>query len=786
MLYLSQSMYNHREIEAKWQAIWEQEQLYKTSDKPKHKQYILDMFPYPSGAGLHVGHPEGYTATDILSRYLRMTGHDVLHPMGWDAFGLPAENYAIKMGVPPAVSTAENIKRFIRQIKSLGLSYDWSREINTSDPDYYRWTQWLFLQLYKNGLAYKKEAYVNWCPKDQTVLANEQVVDGKCERCGTVVVQKLLSQWFFKITDYADRLLKDLEPLDWPEPIKLMQQNWIGKSEGAEIEFEIAGIKERVKVFTTRPDTLYGATYMVLAPEHPLVDQITTPGQKKYVINYVLQTQKKTELQRTALEKEKSGVFTGSYAINPATQEQIPVWIADYVLATYGTGAIMAVPAHDERDAEFAAKFKLPVKIVVEESGKLIESDKFNGLDWQDAKKKIAQEFGALKTQYKLRDWLVSRQRYWGAPIPIIYCDSCGMQPVAEQDLPVKLPTDVDFLPTGESPLMRSESFHKVKCPKCGGAARRDSDTMDTFVDSSWYFFRYIDPDNGQAFADKKKIKQWLPVDTYVGGAEHAVLHLLYARFFTKVLHDFKFIDFDEPFLKLRNQGLILGPDGEKMSKSRGNVINPDDVVAEFGADAFRMYEMFIGPLEDTKPWQTQGIVGVKRFLDKVWRLASNLKESDPQHIGPGAIFHRSIKKITEDIENFKFNTVISTLMILVNDMEKASWIFQDEFEVLLKLLAPFPPHISEELWHNLGHKDSIHVQAWPKFDESLIKEATATIVIQILGRVRASVAVPAGSTQKFVKNLALQDETVKKYLADKEIVKEVFVPDRLINFVIK
>jgi leucyl-tRNA synthetase len=942
-------IFDHKKIDKKWQDKWEKDRLYETADKPKKKpahaeasagkQYVLDMFPYPSGAGLHVGHPEGYTATDILSRFLRMRGHDVLHPMGWDAFGLPAENYAIKQGIPPWKSIAENIDRFREQIKSIGLSYDWSREINTSEPSYYRWTQWLFLQLYQKGLAYKKEAYVNWCPKDQTVLANEQVVDGCCDRCGTVVIQKLLSQWFFRITDYADRLLNDLDKLDWPEPIKLMQKNWIGRSEGAEIDFEIKdsslkrfvilhgkhgspetdfipwlktrlekeghevivpelpntenpndleqfdfvkknvkfdentvilghsfggivalrlleqGIKvqgvilaatpatgkfldgkprptvaeaisrgfdfekikvnsnyfkvlvdltdkvvrqqdgpiladglstvveyvsadtphfngkeeltilnslqPKIKVFTTRPDTIFGATYMVLAPEHPLVQQITTSEQKNTVEKYIEETKKKTELQRTALEKEKTGVFTGAYAINPATKEAVPVWMADYVLATYGTGAIMAVPEHDERDAEFAKKYKLPI----------VDKPLLS-------KTEAIKKFGKSKIQYKLRDWLVSRQRYWGAPIPIIYCDECGMQAVPEKDLPVELPTDVDFLPTGESPIARSKTFHQVKCPNCGGPAKRDSDTMDTFVDSSWYFFRFTDPHNDKTFADKKHMKAWLPVDTYVGGAEHAVLHLLYARFFTKALHDLGFIDFEEPFMKLRNQGLILGPDGEKMSKSRGNVVNPDDVIGQFGADAFRMYEMFMGPLEEVKPWQTNGIVGVKRFLDKVWRYQQVF---EPAH--ENKQIHKLVKKITSDIDAFKFNTAIAAFMEFLNEnkqMSLANW------ETFLILLAPFAPHVTEELWHQLKHKDSIHLQVWPKFDTKAVVEENITVVVQVLGRVRTSLNMPAGSSQEEVKKQALADENVKKHLEGKEILKEIFIKDKLINFVVK
>jgi leucyl-tRNA synthetase len=786
-------MFDHKTIDKKWQEKWEQEQLYKTPDHPQHKRYVLDMFPYPSGAGLHVGHPEGYMASDIISRYFRMRGFDVLHPMGWDAFGLPAENYAIKMGVHPNDTTQTNIKHFREQIKKIGLSYDWSREIDTSQPEYYKWTQWLFLQLYKHKLAYKKEAYVNWCPKDQTVLANEQVVNGLCERCGTKVEQKLLSQWFFKITDYAERLLADLEYVDWPQPIKQMQKHWIGKSQGALIKFESAG--KWIEVFTTRPDTLFGATYLVLAPEHPLVAQLTTPERKAQVEQYIQQTKLKTELERTALEKNKTGEFTGAYAINPATDQEIPIWIADYVLATYGTGAIMAVPAHDERDFEFAKKFNLPIKKVISGpktdpepefytgEGTVIGSGEYNGLSSQEARSHVAADFGRPVTQYKLRDWLVSRQRYWGAPIPIIYCDDCGMQPVPESGLPVRLPTDVDFKPTGESPLVYSKEFHEVACPQCGKRARRDSDTMDTFVDSSWYFLRFADPHNADAFASPEAIKQWLAVDAYQGGAEHAVLHLLYARFFTKALLDLGCLPAEpfphaEPFLKLRNQGLIIGPDGEKMSKSKGNVINPDDVVAEYGADTFRMYEMFMGPLEDAKPWNTQGIVGVRRFLDKLFRFAEAFQP------GPdNSSIHKLTKKITADIEGYKFNTAVAAFMEFMNANQTLS---QSDWETFLKLLAPFAPHLTEELWQKLGHADSIHKQDWPKYDDAQTRDAQVLLVVQVMGRTRGTLEVPVGLTQAAVKEKIMAHEVLAKYLAGQEIVKEIFIPDKLINFVIK
>jgi leucyl-tRNA synthetase len=1130
--------YNHQQVEKKWQKYWEAKKVFKTNDKAKgKKKYILDMFPYPSGAGLHVGHPEGYTATDILARYSRMNGFNVLHPMGWDAFGLPAENYAIKMGVHPQKTTQKNIKRFTQQIKSIGLSYDWSRELNTSDPEYYKWTQWLFLQFYKKGLAYKKLAAVNWCPKDNTVLANEQVVDGKCERCGSEVVQKKLSQWFFKITDYAEELLSEIDKLDWPEPIKLMQRNWIGKSQGAEVEFEIGNkkletrnfvllhgfkgsasgiffpwlkqsleqkgykfqapnlpnpslpteeeqvnfvlkncqfnentvlfghslgavvamkvveklphkiaglvlaggftspvfkdhqrpynkkfnwqfdfakiknqcgfvkilsdptdfavpleqgviLKEKlygelieqngqkphfmdteepailqalvpfIKVFTTRPDTLFGATYMVLAPEHEIVQSL-----KSQILNfsevekYLEETKKKSELQRTQLEKEKTGVeLKGIKVINPATKQEIPVWIADYVITGYGTGAIMAVPAHDERDFEFAKKFNLPIKQVVaplfnaddegskpkedkktvgpidvvfsiikhttenkylvvkhhrvdkdgyfavtgavdsgedfiiaakreileetgyknvklikelgepvyfkffkkekdenrlikihpyyfelvneeieapseyekakqepvwlseenieqflktrpfhrifwsrlkhnslefsKDPGYLINSQEFDGLDFFEAQEKIATKFGKLKTQYKLRDWLVSRQRYWGAPIPIIYCPKCGEQPVPEKDLPVKLPTDADFRPTGESPLKRSKKFSKVDCPKCKGKAERDYDTMDTFVDSSWYFLRFADSKNKKAFADKKNIKTWAPVNMYVGGAEHAVMHLLYARFFTKVLRDLGYLNFGEPFLALKNQGLILGPDGEKMSKSRGNVINPDDVIKESGADSLRMYEMFMGPFEDQKPWQTNGIVGVKRFLERVWGwvVEKQTVNSKQQTVSEKATreLHKLIKKVTEDIEGFHFNTSVSAFMQFHNDI-KDEPVSKEFVKTFLTLLYPFAPHMTEELNQKLESRNqkSLQFEKWPKFDPALVIDNEIEIIVQVNGKVKGKMVIARGLNEDKVKEEALKIEAVKQVLQTAQIKKVINVPNRLINFVI-
>jgi leucyl-tRNA synthetase len=789
-------MYDHKTIDKKWQDKWKQDQSHKTPDHPSKKKYILDMFPYPSGAGLHVGHPTGYVATDILSRFYRMHGFDILHTMGWDAFGLPAENYAIQQGLHPEVTTDQNTKRFKSQLEMIGLSYDWDREINTSKPDYYKWTQWLFLQFYKNGLAYKKEAYANWCPKDQTVLANEQVVNGACVRCGTQVEQKLLSQWFFQITSYAERLINDINNVDWPEPIKRMQENWIGKSLGARLKFPINESELSVEVFTTRPDTLFGATYLVLAPEHPFVKNLESRiSNLEEVRKYLSQARKKSDLQRTSLEKEKSGVeIIGVKGVNPATEQEIPVWIADYVLATYGTGAIMAVPAHDNRDNEFAKKYSLPIKEVIKSpagfegevytgEGQLVSSGEYSGLSSEEARSHISADFGKPAVQYKLRDWLISRQRYWGAPIPIIYCDVCGMQAVPEDQLPVTLPKDVDFKPTGESPLVYSKEFHNVSCPNCGKPAKRDSDTMDTFVDSSWYFFRYTDPHNEKEFAGKNALERWMPVDHYQGGAEHAVLHLLYARFVTKALLDLGFLPKEsfkeqEPFIKLRNQGLVLGPNGEKMSKSKGNVINPDDVIAEYGADTFRMYEMFMGPLEDAKPWSTQGMIGVKRFLDRVVKRheAGNFGADNP-------VIHKLVKKITSDISDNKFNTSVSSFMEFLNSNESLS---RSNWETYLKLLAPFAPHLTEELWAQLGNAESIHKQSWPAYDEDSIKDSNITLVVQVMGKTRASLNSSAGLDETQAKQLALTDANVQKFVQETDIAKIIYVPDRLINFVLK
>lgn len=830
--------YDHKIIEAKWQQWWEKENTFVSpAIPPSPHAYVLDMFPYPSAQGLHVGHPEGYTATDIYCRYLRMKGVSVLHPMGWDAFGLPAENYAIKTGRHPKITTAENIANMRRQIKALGFSYDWSRELSTADPQYYRWTQWLFLQFYKQGLAYRQEAPVNWCPSCQTVLANEQVVNSQCERCGSIVEQRQMKQWFLKITAYAEELLKGLDKLDWPDSLKDMQRNWIGPSYGAQVRFYLVDVpgqrdkKHFVDIFTTRLDTIFGATFIVISPE--LAQKWLEFGWQagEGVKNYVTQALKGRELERIArAAKEKTGVDTGLKAINPATNEQIPVWVADYVLGSYGTGAIMAVPAHDERDFAFAKKFGLPIISVIEpsagkevnqslktpslvdqenklnteeiygseqpfdSSGRLINSGEFNGLESSEAVVKIAQKIGAhLTTQYKLHDWLISRQRYWGAPIPIIYCDSCGEVPVPESDLPVLLPDDVDFRPTGESPLARSVSFQTVNCPACGARARRESDTMDTFVDSSWYFLRYCDPHNQQAIFDKQKVAAWCPVDFYVGGAEHAVLHLLYARFFTKVLRDLGYVQFDEPFLKLRNQGLILGEDGQKMSKSRGNVINPDDIVTEYGADTLRLYEMFMGPLEDAKPWNTASIMGVRRFLERVWRLVLGGEHSQNLKLEPHLArelaywIAKTTKKVTEDIIEFRFNTAISALMEFTNYLRgvKLPAVEQTKvWGVLLRLLYPFAPHITSELWQRLGRPGQIWEQAWPEYDPQALQLWQITIAVQVNGRWRGQVTVPAESSQAEVIAAARSLPGIAKYLTV-EPHKIVYVPGKLVNFVL-
>lgn len=807
--------YEPKNIEKKWQQKWQQQielsQASENSDKAKF--YCLDMFPYPSAAGLHVGHVENYTATDIYSRFKRLNGFNVLHPIGWDAFGLPAENFAIKNGTHPDVTTHQNIKNFTKQIDSLGLSYDWSREIDTSSPEYYKWTQWFFLFLYKNGLAYKKKAKVNWCDSCMTVLANEQVVDGACERCKNQVMQKDLEQWFFKITDFIEDqkaengeivkgLINGLDGIDWPSSTKLAQKNWIGKSEGVEFKLDIVGSDKKVEVYTTRIDTAFGITYVVVAPEHPLVQELKSQIQNwDEIEKYLVETKKKTDLERMEA-KVKTGIeMKGVKVASPFTGTEVSLFVGDYVLSQYGTGAVMAVPAHDERDYEFAKKYDLEILEVVSGGdvsreafageGKMINSGQYDGLNSNEAWEKMAtwleeKGIGKRKINYRLRDWLVSRQRYWGSPIPIIYCEHCGEVPVPEKDLPVLLPTDVDFKPTGESPLVNSKTFHDVACPNCGAKARRESDTMDTFVCSSWYYLRFTDSKNAEEFASKENIEKWMPVDLYMGGAEHTVLHLLYARFFTKALKKFGYVNFDEPFLKLRHQGMIMASDGRKMSKSLGNVVNPDDVVAEFGADALRLYEMFMGPLEETKAWNTKNIIGLRRFLDKVWKLrevaTNGAVTSDKKII---VLLHKTIKKVTADIENFSFNTAISQLMILVNAMEKEEKISVADYRLFITLLAPFAPHLAEELWEQSGHKESIFLQRWPEHNSELAKDEEMEIVVQVNGKVRERLMVAADVTEDEIKETALESEKVKVFTEGKEIKKIIFVPGKLINIVI-
>jgi len=989
--------YNHKKIEKKWQKYWEENlelsQAKENSDKSKF--YCLDMFPYPSGAGLHVGHVENYTATDIYSRFKRMNGLNVLHPIGWDAFGLPAENFAIKQGVHPDKSTHDNIKNFIKQIKSIGISYDWSREIDTSSPEYYKWTQWFFLFLYKNGLAYKKKAKANWCESCKTVVANEQVVDGKCERCGGEIIQKDLDQWFFKITDFIEDmegengkvsgLINGLDKIDWPNSTKIAQKNWIGKSEGTIVKFQIApspvastrhplpstGEEGFVEVFTTRVDTIFGCTYVVLAPESKLVGELKEQVENKEEIEkYIAESKKKTDLERME-NKEKTGVeMRGIKAVNPFNNEEVPVYIADYVIGTYGTGAVMAVPAHDERDFEFAKKYDLPIKqsiaplfdkkgkdkvrddkkntkrnvvniilkhwsedkyycldwtkggsgwksfvsgginegesleeaalretkeetgyqnikIIKEIGWKIrsrffaihkdvnrdiearfvyaelindefiepneediknhdgawidrgdvidyitiddlkdswnyllngekaftgdgvlidIEKDKldleylnkenFFGLTSQEAREKMTvwleeNKLGERKINYRLRDWLVSRQRYWGSPIPIIYCDKCGEVPVQEKDLPVMLPTDVDFKPTGESPLAISKSFHDVICPLCADKARRESDTMDTFVCSSWYYLRFADPKNDQEFATRENLEKWLPVDLYMGGAEHTVLHLLYARFFTKVLAKYGYINFDEPFLKLRHQGMIMAEDGRKMSKSLGNVVNPDDVVENFGADALRIYEMFMGPIDEMKAWSMQNVNGPKNFLDKVWKLFDEKELIDCGNGCEGVakelpvMLHKTIKKVTQDIESFNFNTAISQMMIFINEFSKHDKLPKAAMEKFLILLAPFAPHMAEEIWSNLGHEKSIFLEKWPEFNEAMTKDEEIELVVQVNGKIRDRIRVSAEISEEEAKKIALESEKVKLYTDGKELRKVIYVKGKLVSIVV-
>jgi len=803
--------FNHQQVEKKWQQYWDVNKTFKTeneTDKPKF--YALDMFPYPSGAGLHVGHPEGYTATDILSRFKRMQGFNVLHPMGWDAFGLPAEQYALDTGNDPAEFTAKNIATFKRQIQELGFSYDWDREINTTDPEYYKWTQWIFIQLYKKGLAYVDEVAVNWCPALGTVLANEEVIDGKSERGGHPVERRPMKQWMLKITAYADRLIDDLEEVDWPESIKDMQRNWIGRSEGAEVTFGIEGSDKNFTVFTTRPDTLFGATYTVLAPEHKLVAEITTAEQQAAVEAYLEKVKMKSDLERTDLAKEKTGVFTGAYAVNPINGKKVPIWIADYVLATYGTGAIMAVPAHDERDYEFAKAFGLDIVAVLEGGdidkeaftgdGQHINSDFLNGLNKEDGIAKAIEWLeekgvGEKKISYRLRDWLFSRQRYWGEPIPMIHWEDGTTTPVPEAELPLMLPKTDNIRPsgTGESPLANITDWVNVVDPKTGMKGRRETNTMPQWAGSSWYFLRYIDPNNKEAIADPELLKRWLPVDIYIGGAEHAVLHLLYARFWHKVLFDLGVVHTKEPFQKLFNQGMILGEGNEKMSKSKGNVVNPDEIIESHGADTLRLYEMFMGPLEASVAWSTNGLDGARRFLDRIWRLLVNeedgtlsakIQASDDKFLEKS--YHQTVKKVTEDYEGIRFNTAISQMMVFINDCYKAEVLPTAYAEGFVKMLAPIAPHIAEELWQLLGHEETLSYAQWPAYDESKLVDDEVEVAVQVAGKVRAKIIVAKDASKEEIEKVALADEKVQEYMAGKDLVKIIVIPGKLVNIVVK
>ncbi|UTH15572.1 leucine--tRNA ligase [Macrococcus epidermidis] len=800
--------YNHQSIEKKWQKYWLDNKTFKTGeDMEQPKFFALDMFPYPSGAGLHVGHPEGYTATDIVSRFKRMQGYNVLHPMGWDAFGLPAEQYAIDTGNDPAEFTKKNIETFKRQIQELGFSYDWDREVNTTDPEYYKWTQWIFIQLYNKGLAYVDEVAVNWCPALGTVLSNEEVIDGVSERGGHPVIRKPMRQWVLKITEYADRLLEDLDELDWPESLKDMQRNWIGKSEGAEVEFKVDGKDASFKVFTTRPDTIYGATYAVLSPEHALVASITTDEQRVAIQAYQEQASRKSDLERTDLAKDKTGVFTGSYAINPFTNEQMPIWISDYVLASYGTGAIMAVPAHDERDYEFAKQFGLVIKPVLEGGdidkeaftgdGVHINSGELDGLNKEDGISRAiemleAKQIGEKKVSYKLRDWLFSRQRYWGEPIPVIIWEDGSMTTVPEDELPLMLPKTDKIMPsgTGESPLANIDEFINVVDPVTGMKGRRETNTMPQWAGSCWYYLRYIDPHNSEALADPEKLKYWLPVDLYIGGAEHAVLHLLYARFWHKVLYDLGVVPTKEPFQKLFNQGMILGEGNEKMSKSKGNVVNPDDVVESHGADTLRLYEMFMGPLDASIAWSTNGLDGARRFLDRVYRAfiteegTLSAKVVDTETPALEKVYHQTVKKVTDDYNTLGFNTAISQMMVFINEVYKQDAVSREYVEGFVKLLSPIAPHITEEIWSILGHDGTITYEAWPTYDESKLVDNEVEIVIQVNGKVKLKAKVAKDTDKEALEAFALEQDAIKTQIEGKTIRKVIAVPNKLVNIV--
>ena len=799
--------YNHKAIEQKWRKNWEEHPV-NVDDGKKPKYYCLDMFPYPSGNGLHVGHWRGYVISDVWSRYKMLQGYYLIHPMGWDAFGLPAENYAIKMGVHPAKSTAENIKNIKRQINEIAAIYDWDMEVNTTDPDFYKWTQWIFVKMFKAGLAYEKEFPINWCPSCKTGLANEEVVNGVCERCGTPVTKKNLRQWMLRITKYADRLLADLDKLDWPEKVKKMQAEWIGKSHGAEIDFQVDGSDKTIKVYTTRPDTLYGATFMVLAPEHAMAKELATDETRDAVEEYILKASMKSSVDRLQ-DKEKTGVFTGSYALNPINGKQVPIWLSDYVLADYGTGAIMCVPAHDDRDFEFAKKFNIPIIQVIAKDGKEIEnmteaytepgiminSGEFNGMDSNDAKRDLpellaSRGIGKVTTNYKLRDWVFSRQRYWGEPIPIIHCEHCGAVPVPEEDLPLRLPDVESYQPTGtgESPLAAIDEWVNTTCPICGRPAKRETNTMPQWAGSSWYFLRYVDSHNKEELVSKEKAQKYLPVDMYIGGVEHAVLHLLYSRFYTKFLHDIGVVDFDEPFTKLFNQGMITGKNGIKMSKSKGNVVSPDDLVKEYGCDSLRMYELFVGPPELDAEWDDRGIEGVYRFMNRFWNLVMDNKDKNVAATKEMVkIRHKMVYDITQRLESFSLNTVISGFMEynnkLIDMAKKEGAIDKETLETAVILLAPFAPHLSEELWEQLGHSESVFKNTWPEIDHEAMKDDEVEVPVQINGKTKAVIAIPVDLD----KDAAIAKG--KEAIADKltgNIVKEIYVPKKIINIVMK
>ncbi len=835
------SKYPFNKIEKKWQKFWEENETFKVKEDPsfpkEKRAYVLDMFPYPSGAGLHVGHPEGYTATDIYCRYLRMKGLNVLHPMGFDSFGLPAENYAIKTGTHPKITTEKNINHFRKQIKSLGFSYDWDREVSTHSSEYYRWTQWIFLQLYNKGLAYEAETPINWCPSCLTGLANEEVKDGCCDRCGQQVERRNTRQWILKITEYADELLAGLDDLNWSDSLKAMQRNWIGRSEGANVEFKLEHSNDKIEVYTTRPDTLFGATYMVLAPEHPYVESITTKEQRPAVDKYIEDASKKSELERTELSKDKSGVFTGAYAINPVNGEKVPVWISDYILISYGTGAIMAVPAHDQRDWEFATKFKLPIIEVLKGGditleaftgdGTHINSDFLNNMGKEEAVNTMIswledKKQGKKTVNYKLRDWIFARQRYWGEPIPLIHCPKDGIVPVPEEDLPVLLPEVESFQPTGtgESPLAKVEEFVKCKCPVCGGDAKRETITMPQWAGSCWYYLRYLDPQNDNRFLSKEAEDYWMPVDLYVGGTEHAVLHLLYARFWHKVLFDLGLVSHNEPFQRLVNQGMItaysyqrpnksLVPTDEvkesdegifteiatgekveqviaKMSKTLKNVENPDDMVEQFGADSFRMYEMFMGPFQVSKPWSTKGLSGVHRFLNRVWNVASREMTDEKPPAELIKILHKTIKKVSNDTDAMEFNTAIAQMMIFINEIFKYDKCYKELWKPFVLLIAPYAPHIGEEMWQMLGNKEILAFETWPEWIEKLTLDDEKEVVVQINGKVRSKMIIAAGTAKEDLEKMAFENEKIKSLTEGKNIIKVICIPDKLVNIVAK